>query len=211
MQKRARLIGEDIDLLAALARGADHAQGSAVTGGGQRAGIAVREHRLVVRHQRRAVASDGAVDGDIFLAYQLRFLNQPLADLAEWLAAKRGVQALHTVDRPKKIDRRRPRLREGLADRVDLHVQIRFARVLHADGDSHGGGHPDRRCAADNHVADGGGDLLVIAAGHVFFMQSIRLSLPCVGLHPDYHWSGRGFGSDGGLRPHLITAPGAWP
>ena len=39
-------------------------------------------------------------------------------------------------------------------------VEIRFAGVLHADGDPHGGGHADRRCAADDHVADGGGHLL---------------------------------------------------
>ena len=67
LQERAGLVGEDVDVLARLDGGADDAEGGAVAGGGQRAGIAVGEDGLAVGHQGRAVAADGAVDGDVLL------------------------------------------------------------------------------------------------------------------------------------------------
>ncbi len=66
LQEGPGLVGEDVDLLAGGDRGADHAERRAVARRGQRAGVAVRQHRLAVRHQRRAVAADGLVDGDVF-------------------------------------------------------------------------------------------------------------------------------------------------
>ena len=68
LQEGAGFIGEDVDGFAGFDGGADHAERGAVSGGGQRAGVAVREHGLAVGNQRRAVAADGAADGDVFLA-----------------------------------------------------------------------------------------------------------------------------------------------
>ena len=83
LQKRARLIGKNIDLFAAFDGRANDAQSGAIPGRSQRARIAVREHCLAVGHQRRAVPADGLADGDIFLANQLGFFDQALADLLD--------------------------------------------------------------------------------------------------------------------------------
>ncbi len=51
LQPGAGLVGEDRDLLAGLDRGADHAEGGAVAGGGQGPGVAVGEDAGTVRDQ----------------------------------------------------------------------------------------------------------------------------------------------------------------
>src|ERR1035441_9126043 len=98
------------------------------------------------------------------------------------------------------------------------------ARVPHADGDSHGGGHTDGRRAANDHVADGGGHFLVIPAGNVFFVQrqarlvdhdhALRRPFDCFyhvwGLLPDYHWSGSGLPlAEGRGTPRSLAMVGA--
>ena len=57
LQERARLVGEDVDAALLLVRGADDAERGAVAAGGQRAGVAVREH-AALRQERRAVLAD---------------------------------------------------------------------------------------------------------------------------------------------------------
>ena len=77
LQERAGFVGENVHGLAGFDGGADHAESGAVPGGSQRAGVAMGEHGAPVRHQRRAVAADGAVDGDILRAHQNRLLDEP--------------------------------------------------------------------------------------------------------------------------------------
>ena len=81
LQERPRLVREDVDVLARFHRRADHAERGAVSGGRQRAGVAMRQHRPAVGNQRRAMPADRAVDLDIFLAHQLRFGDQAIANL----------------------------------------------------------------------------------------------------------------------------------
>ena len=85
LQERTRLIREDIDLLARLDRRANHAERSAETGGRQSARVAVRQHRLAIRHQARAMAADRLVDGDVFQVNLLGLADQRGANLVEGL------------------------------------------------------------------------------------------------------------------------------
>ena len=66
LQERAGFIGENIDVFAGSDGRADHAERGAIAGRGERAGVAVREHGLAVRDERRAVAADACIDGDVF-------------------------------------------------------------------------------------------------------------------------------------------------
>ena len=75
MQKWASLVGVDVNFLALLDGGADYAERGAVTGGGQRSGVAVGEHSAFGGHERGAVASHGLVGGDVFGVHALGFFD----------------------------------------------------------------------------------------------------------------------------------------
>ena len=100
LQVRPGLVGEDGDALASLDRRADHAEGRAVAGRGERAGVAVREDRGRVAEELGAEAADAAVRGDVFVEHRARLGGQiPPA----------RVNAEHPVERPHQIHRRRAR------------------------------------------------------------------------------------------------------
>ena len=102
LQERAGFIGEHVDFLARRDRRADHAERGAVSRGGQRAGIAVGEHGLAVGNERRAVAADGLVDRDVFVAD--RWLRQSArADLCVRQRARFSVHRASS-DRSPRTD-----------------------------------------------------------------------------------------------------------
>ena len=171
LQERAGLIGEDIHFLAGFDGRADHTQRGAVTGGGQRAGIAVREHRFAVGYQVGSVAPDGLVDGDILQPDLLGFRGQSLADFRERPAAQGLVELPHAVDGPEQVDGGRAGARQRFADAIHLRVEIASIGLRHAQRHSHGGRHADGRRAANHHAADGRGDIFISPAGDVFFVQ----------------------------------------
>ena len=83
LQKGARLVGVDVNLLACFDGRADHAERGAVAGGGERSGIAVGEHAAAGRHERCAVASHGLIGGDVFGVHALGFFDELLLDLRD--------------------------------------------------------------------------------------------------------------------------------
>jgi hypothetical protein len=139
------------------------------------------QHGLPVGDQRRAVAPDGAADGDILLAHQQRLFHQAAADLLHRAAAQRRVQALHAVDGPEQVDRRGTGRRQRGADGLHLPVEILFASAERAQCHSHGRGYADCRRAADNHIPDRRRHFFVSAARHVRFFQR----QPCLVDHDD--------------------------
>src|SRR5581483_6533077 len=123
------LVGVHIYLFACFDGGADHTERGPITGGGQRAGIAVGQYRAPVGHQGGALPANRAADLDIFFPHALRFLNHPAADLSQRTSTKRSVKTLHALDGPEEIYGRGPRFRQYAADLVELLVEIVFTRV----------------------------------------------------------------------------------
>ena len=75
-------IGEDIDVLAGSHGRANYPKGSAIAGGGQCSRIAVRQHRLSVGNQGRAVPSNALVNSDVLQTNLDGFRDQPFADFS---------------------------------------------------------------------------------------------------------------------------------
>src|SRR5580704_1517684 len=63
LQERPRLVGEDIDLLAGSHGRADDSERGSVPGGCERTGITVRQDRLAIGDERRAVPANALIDG----------------------------------------------------------------------------------------------------------------------------------------------------
>ena len=167
LQERAGFVGEDVDALAGFDGRADDAEGGAVAGGGERAGVAVGEDGAAIGHERRAVAADSAIDGDIFLTDEPGFFDEAAADGFERLGADAGIDALHALDGPEEIDGGGTRGGEGLADHLEAAVEIGCAGLEDAERNAHGRGHADGGRAANRHIADGFGNLRVGTAGDV--------------------------------------------
>ena len=179
LQKRSSLVGVDVNLLALLDGGADHTQRGAVSGSGQRPGVAVGEDSAFGGHERGAVASHGLVGGDVFGVHALRFLDKPLLDVRNGTDADALELLLHAADGPEKIDRRRPGFADEVADLIEVALKVagRFGfGIVHAEGNAHGGSHADGGRAAHHHIADHIGYLLMRLAGDVgFFGGQLRL------------------------------------
>ena len=80
------------------------------------------------------------------------------------------VEAADLVDAPEEVDGGGARLGEGLRDDGDFFGERcdgGGGAAVDADGHAHGGGDADGGCAADDHVADDGGDLLVVGGEDV--------------------------------------------
>jgi hypothetical protein len=90
LQEGASLVGEDAHVLARLVSGADDAERRPVTGGRERARVAVREDERSPGHERLAVASDRAAGGDVLLLHADRLVLEPLGDRSGIGAGLRG-------------------------------------------------------------------------------------------------------------------------
>jgi hypothetical protein len=83
-----------------------------------------------------------------------------------------GEHALHAIDGPEQIDRRRPRDRHQLAGFVKLGGQLLRAGGLahaHAQREPHRGGDANGRSSANDHGLDGLGHFFGRLAFHVDF------------------------------------------
>src|SRR5207253_10553573 len=73
LKVRTSLISKDGDLFSLLDRRANHAERRAIAGGGQRAGVAMSEHRCAAAEELGAEATDAVVRFEIFAKNSLRF------------------------------------------------------------------------------------------------------------------------------------------
>ena len=69
LEEGAGLVGEDVDLVAALDGGADDAEGGAVAAGGESAGVAVGEDGAFRGEERCAVRAHLFAGGDVFVVH----------------------------------------------------------------------------------------------------------------------------------------------
>src|SRR5213075_972873 len=115
-----------------------------------------------VLDERRAVRAETAVGGHVLVVDGERLALEQRAQRVRGAAAVAREDPPHALDRPEEVDRRWPRGGEGPA--VAPEVAAQRAR---AERDPHGGGHADRRGAADHHVLDGARHLAVVAVDAV--------------------------------------------
>jgi len=170
LEDGTRLVDEDVEPLALLARRPDHAQGRPVAGRGQGARVAVGEDVVAVADEGLAVQPDAAVDLDVLLADGDGLPDEGLFHLRD--AAGEGFvkAALHPLDGPEKVACRGARLRESLAEPRKGSAGFRdgcLGKLQGAQGDSHGSGHPDGRGAADGEVPDGPDHVAPVREGQV--------------------------------------------
>ncbi len=172
LQVGAGLVGVDVDLVAALDCGADDSEGCAVAAGGEGSRVAVGEDGAFLREEGCAVRSHGFAGGDVFVVHLLGFGDEGCLDVGDRGAGcGEGVVAVaHALDGPEQVDGGWAGLGEGLADGGDFGVEagdIGSGALAYAERYAHRGGDSDCWCAADDHVADDGGDLLVVSCEDV--------------------------------------------
>ena len=175
LQERAGLVGKHLDDLPLLGRGADHAERRAVAGRGERAGIAVREDAGVLGHHGSAEPAHGLAALEVLVVNRVGFALEPILELVDRLSLAHTVAeaALHAIDRPEQIDRRRPRRRHQQAELVELDRELlrplRLA-AAHAEREAHRRRHANRRRATDDHRLDRARDFLRRLAADVDFL-----------------------------------------
>ena len=150
-----RLGAEHGRALARLPRCADHSQRCAEPGGGQRPGIAVRQHASRVRHEGGAVPADGAVRFDVLPLRGVRELQEAAPRLGGGGGRARGVEA--ALHGPTEVHRRGPGSGEARRDRVELVQETRHRWSVDLPGGqrhSVGGDDSQRRSSPHAHLAD---------------------------------------------------------
>ena len=167
LEEGAGLVGEDVDLVAALDGGADDAEGGAVAAGGEGSGVAVGEDGAFLGEEGCAVRSHLFAGGDVFVVHLAGFGDDGGLDFGDGgvFGGERVVEVADLVDAPEEVDGGGAGLGEGLGDDGDFCVERwdgGCGAAVDADGHAHGGGDSDGGSAADDHVADDGGDLLVV-------------------------------------------------
>ena len=172
LEEGAGLVGEDVDLVAALDGGADDAEGGAVAAGGECSGVAVGEDCAFFGKEGCAVGTHLFAGGDVFVVHAAGFGDDGGFDLGDWsvFGGERVVEVADLVDSPEEIDGGGAGLGEGLGDDGDFGGEVGDGgggAAVDADGHAHRGGDADGRGAADDHVADDGGDLLVVGRENV--------------------------------------------
>jgi hypothetical protein len=176
LKEWAGLVGEDVDLVAALDGGADDAEGSAVAAGGEGAGVAVSEDGAFEWEERCAVSAHLFAGGDVLVVHAAGLGDDCGFDLGDGgvLCGELVVEGADLVDAPEEIDGGGPGFGEGLGDDSDFGGEGweggRGAAV-DADGDAHGGRDADGGGSADDHVADDGGDLFVVGGENVGLLE----------------------------------------
>src|SRR6266581_4813142 len=166
----ARFRNKDVQLSALLEGDADNAERRADAARGERAGVALGHDLAFTRHEFRAEAADGFVGGALFEMDLLRFFDHALLDFREVgsLRDEFGEAALHALDGPEEIDGGGAGFCERGADfsKFGFESADGFHRGMqNAERGAHGGGDADGGSAADNHFADGFGDVAVVGVG----------------------------------------------
>ena len=165
LEERTRFIGEYVDFLALLDRGADHAKGGAVARGGERSGIAMSEYGFVIGHERRTMFADGLADGDVFETDLPGLLNEAQADEIGGRPGQGFVQGLHALDGPEQIDGGGAGGGESFTDEVEIGA------FDDPESHAHGRCNTDGGSAANGHGADVVGHVLIGLARDVGLFQ----------------------------------------
>ena len=168
----AGLVGEDVEGVAALDGGADDAEGGAVAAGGEGSGVAVGEDGALPGKEVSAVGAEGLALGDVFVVEAVGEGDDGGLDCGDGGVGggELSVEVADLGDAPEEVDGGGAGFGEGLADGLDFggeRGQGGGRAAVDADGDAHGGGDTDGRGSADDHVADDGGDLLVVGGENV--------------------------------------------
>ena len=95
------LVGEDANRLALRDCGPDNTEGRAVLSGGQRSGVAVREHGPAVAEKGPAVMPDGPVRCYVLLLDGLSFIKERYSDGPQALGPILLVGRPHSLEGPK--------------------------------------------------------------------------------------------------------------
>src|SRR6266487_2611434 len=167
---RASFRNKDVQLSALLEGDTDNAEGRADAACGERAGVALGHDLAFTRHEFRAVAADGFVGGALFEMDLLRFFDHALLDFREVgsLRGEFGEAALHALKSPEKIHGGGAGFCERGADfgKFGFESADGFrGGMQNAERGAHGGGDADGGSAADDHFADGFGDVAVVGVG----------------------------------------------
>ncbi len=122
LQKRTRLVGVDVNLLAHLDSRANHAQRRAIAACGQSSGIAVGQHTTFVRQQFAAECSQSLARSNVFFVHGVCFCEDSLLNLGHCRSGRVQLrkQALHAVDGPEQVHRRRSRSGQARADCLEF-------------------------------------------------------------------------------------------
>ena len=125
LQERPGLVGNHRDALAGLDRRADHAQRRAVSGRGQRARVAMRQHARTVGEQRRAMLAHGAIHRDVF-GQDLVGLGQQRVGLRRHRIGRQRLPLhAHALERPEQIDGGGPAGRQHVETALQCVVERR--------------------------------------------------------------------------------------
>jgi hypothetical protein len=162
----AGFVGEDVDVVTALDGGADDAESCAVAAGGEGSGVAVGEDGALFWQEVSAVGAEGFALLDVFVVEAVGEGYDLLFDLGDGRVGgcEFGVEVADLRDAPEEIDGGGARGGQVVADEGDFggeRGEGGGGGVLDAEGYAHGSGDADGGSAADDHVADDGGDLLV--------------------------------------------------
>jgi len=176
LEEGTGLIGEDVDLVTALDGGANDAESGAVAAGSECSGVAVGQDGTFTGEQGSAVRSHLFAGGDVFVVHATCLCDDRGFDLGDRgvFGGECVVEVADLVDAPEEIDGSGPGLREGFGDDRDLFGEGGdggCGAAVDADGDAHGSGYTYGWSAADDHVADDGGDLLVVGGEDVGFFE----------------------------------------
>ena len=176
LKEGAGLVGEDVDLVAALDGGTDDAEGRAVAAGGEGAGVAMGEDGAFFGKEGCAVGAHLLAGGDVFVVHAPGLGDDGGFDIGNGgiFCDELHVETADLFDAPEEVDGGGAGFGEGLCDDCDLFGEGREGgrgAAVDADGHAHGGRDADGWGAADDHIANDGSDLLVIGGEDVGLLE----------------------------------------
>src|SRR6185437_16250706 len=122
LQVGAGLVGEDVDLVAALDGSTDDAERGAVAAGGEGSGVAVGEDGALLGEEGCSVCSHLFAGGDVFVVHLPGLGDEGGLDLGNGCAGSGEgiILVAHALDRPEEIDGGRAGFGEGFGDDGDF-------------------------------------------------------------------------------------------
>lgn len=178
LEEGASLVGEDVDLVAAFYRCPDNSERRSIATGGESACVAVGEDGSFFREEIGAVRAHLLAGGDVVVVHAAGLGYDGGFDRwngdGRFFGGEFVVEAANFVDSPEEIDRGGAGFGESLRDDGNFcgkGFEVGGFAAVDADGHSHCGRDADGRRAADDHVADDCGDLLVVGREDVGLLQ----------------------------------------
>src|SRR5204863_6217230 len=120
LEEWPRLARDHLDALPLLDGGTHDPEGGAIARGGERARIAVGHDGRPVFDERRAVAAERAVRGDVLVVDGECLALEQHPERIDRTVAVAKEDPSHAVDRPEEIHRRRPRGGEAPAEALEV-------------------------------------------------------------------------------------------